>query len=54
MQRAKSSAYFLTEFLVVIEKRLLADYIRYYHDDRTHLGLRKHTPGGRIRSAERA
>ena len=26
-------------------KRLLADYIRYYHDDRTRLGLRKQTPG---------
>jgi len=25
-------------------KRLLADYIRYYHDDRTHLGLRKQNP----------
>ena len=25
-------------------KRLLADYIRCYHDDRTHLGLRKQTP----------
>jgi len=24
-------------------KRLLANYVRYYHDDRTHLGLRKHT-----------
>jgi hypothetical protein len=34
-------------------KRLLADYIRYYHDDRTHLGLRKQTPGGRVRSAAR-
>ena len=34
-------------------KRLLADYIRYYHDDRTHLGLRKQTPGGRVRSAGR-
>ena len=32
-------------------KRLLTDYIRYYHDDRTHLGLRKQTPGRRIRSA---
>jgi transposase InsO family protein len=32
-------------------KRLLADYIRYYHDDRTHLGLRKQTPGRRVRSA---
>ena len=34
-------------------KRLLADYIRYYHEDRTHLGLRKQTPGGRVRSAAR-
>src|ERR1022692_1147584 len=34
-------------------KRLLADYLRYYHDDRTHLGLRKQTPGGRVRSAAR-
>jgi transposase InsO family protein len=32
-------------------KRLLADYIRHYHDDRTHLGLNKQTPGGRVRSA---
>jgi transposase InsO family protein len=31
-------------------KRLLSDYVRYYHDDRTHLGLKKETPGGRIRS----
>jgi putative transposase len=30
-------------------KRLLCDYIRYYHDDRTHLGLAKQTPGGRVR-----
>ena len=34
-------------------KRLLTDYIRYYHDDRTHLGLRKQTPGGRVRSVGR-
>jgi putative transposase len=34
-------------------KRLLADYIRYYHEDRTHLGLRKETPGGRLFSAAR-
>ena len=34
-------------------KRFLADYIRYYHDDRTHLGLSKQTPGGRVRSAGR-
>jgi putative transposase len=31
-------------------KRLLSDYIRYYHEDRTHLGLAKETPGGRLRS----
>lgn len=35
-------------------KRLLSEYIRYYHDDRTHLGLNKETPGGRVRSAVRA
>ena len=29
-------------------KRLMTDYIRYYHDDRTHLGLGKDTPAGRI------
>jgi transposase InsO family protein len=31
-------------------KRFLADYLRYYHEDRTHLGLRKQTPAGRVRS----
>lgn len=30
-------------------KRLLSEYVRYYHEDRTHLGLEKETPGGRIR-----
>lgn len=30
--------------------RLLSDYVRYYHDDRTHLGLDKQTPSGRVRS----
>ena len=34
-------------------KRLLGDYIRYYQDDRTHLGLSKETPSRRIRSAAR-
>ena len=32
-------------------KRLLGDYLRYYHDDRTHLGLGKETPGSRTRAA---
>jgi transposase InsO family protein len=31
-------------------KRLLSEYVRYYHEDRTHLGLGKETPGRRIRS----
>jgi transposase InsO family protein len=29
-------------------RRLMRDYVRYYHDDRTHLGLGKNTPGGRV------
>ena len=28
-------------------KRLMREYIRYYHEDRTHLGLAKDTPAGR-------
>ncbi len=31
-------------------KRLLSDYLSYYHDDRTHLGLDKQTPGSRALS----
>ena len=31
-------------------KRLLAEHIRYYHEDRTHLGLGKGTPDGRTRA----
>ena len=30
--------------------RLLSEYVRYHHEDRTHLGLEKGTPDGRIRS----
>jgi transposase InsO family protein len=29
-------------------KRLINEYIAYYHDDRTHLGLNKETPAGRV------
>ena len=29
--------------------RLLKDYLRYYHEDRTHLGLNKDSPSGRPR-----
>jgi len=32
-------------------KRLLSEYVRYHHEDRTHLGLEKGTPDGRIHSA---
>jgi hypothetical protein len=28
-------------------KRLMQEYVRYYHHDRTHLGLAKSTPAGR-------
>jgi transposase InsO family protein len=31
-------------------KRWLSEYFRYYHEDRTHLGLRKGTPNNRPRS----
>ena len=34
-------------------KRLLSEYVRYHHEDRTHLGLEKGTPAGRIRSTAR-
>jgi putative transposase len=34
-------------------KRLLSEYVSYYHEDRTHLGLSKETPDGRIRSSHR-
>ena len=28
-------------------RRLMNEYIRYYHEDRTHLGLNRQTPAGR-------
>jgi putative transposase len=34
-------------------KRLLSEYVRYYHEDRTHLGLGKQTPGNRSRASRR-
>jgi transposase InsO family protein len=33
-------------------KRLLSEYVRYHHEDRTHLGLEKGTPEGRTRSVD--
>jgi putative transposase len=32
-------------------KRLMTEYVRYYHDDRTHLGLAKETPAERKKEA---
>jgi putative transposase len=34
-------------------KRLIASYVDYYHQDRTHCGLRKDTPEKRARSSGR-
>jgi putative transposase len=42
----------LLDHVIVINqrhlRRLLKEYVRYYHEDRTHLGLGKDTPSGRI------
>ena len=41
----------LDHVIVVNERhlqRVMKDYVRYYHDDRTHLGLNKQTPAGRV------
>ena len=32
-------------------KRLMRDYVEYFHEDRTHLGLAKETPAGRPRES---
>ena len=33
-------------------RRLMREYVRYYHEDRTHLGLEKQTPAGRIEAKD--
>jgi transposase InsO family protein len=33
-------------------KRLMSEYVRYYHQDRTHLALEKETPVGRVRAGK--
>jgi transposase InsO family protein len=42
----------LLDHVIVLNRRhlmrLMRDYVRYYHDDRTHLALRKDTPRGRV------
>lgn len=48
----KLPSYLLDHVIAINEKhlkRLLAEYVRYYHEDRTHLGLGKETPAGRTR-----
>jgi transposase InsO family protein len=35
-------------------KRLMTEYVRYYHDDRTHLGLAKDSPAGRTAAKDTA
>jgi hypothetical protein len=40
----------LNQVIIVNErhlKRLMNEYVRYYHEDRTHLALAKKTPTGR-------
>jgi putative transposase len=41
----------LLEHVIILNerhlKRLMSSYLLYYHEDRTHLGLAKDTPGGR-------
>ncbi|MGD0841278.1 MAG: hypothetical protein ABSA32_09000 [Candidatus Acidiferrales bacterium] len=34
-------------------KRLLSECVRYYHEDRAHVGLAKQTPGDRARTTMR-
>jgi hypothetical protein len=34
-------------------KRLMNEYVRFYHDDRTHLALDKGTPTGREAATDR-
>jgi putative transposase len=44
----------LLDYIIAVDerhlKRLLSEYVRYYHEDRTHLGLGKGTPNCRSRS----
>jgi hypothetical protein len=42
----------LLDYVIVVNerhlKRLMSEYVRYYHEDRTHLGLNKQTPQRRV------
>jgi transposase InsO family protein len=54
----KSSRRDLLDHVIVLNerhmKRLMNEYVRYYCDDRTHLGLAKETPGGREKVASQS
>jgi transposase InsO family protein len=45
----------LLDHVIVLDerhlKRLMRDYVRYFHEDRTHLGLSKDTPAGRMKES---
>ena len=47
----------LLDHVIVLNQRhlrgLLKEYIRYYHEDRTHLGLGKDTPSSRVATSVR-
>jgi transposase InsO family protein len=53
----ESCRYELLDHIIAVNqrhlKRLLSDYVSYYHEDRTHLGLNKQTPGDRVRAGTR-
>jgi transposase InsO family protein len=56
-RRIESARYDLLDHVIVHNeghlRRLLSEYVGYYHEDRTHLGLERETPGRRIRSMRR-
>jgi hypothetical protein len=49
--RQQLAAFDLLDHVIVLNerhlKRLMNEYLHYYHEDRTHLGLAKETPNGR-------
>ena len=51
-----SCRYDLLDHVIVLNerhlRRLMTEYVRYYHSDRTHLGLNKQTPAGRKPATE--
>jgi transposase InsO family protein len=56
-RRVESCRHDLLDHVITVDerhlKRLLSEYVHYYHEDRTYLGLNKETPGHRFRSSNR-